>query len=118
MDSTTTNQAKEVVQDPQQQQETEETTAETEANTDAVQEEVNVQARGRPQRGGPRQKGASAKGTNREKEVGNKKKRKRYPPLPAEFHEVKTVDISDKPSRASNPPASQKVFGIGASRKG
>ena len=97
MDSTTTNPEKEVIQDPQQQQETEETTAETGANTDVVQEGVDVQARGRPQMGGQRQKGASAKGTNREKEVGNKKKRKRYPPLPAEFHEVKTVDILINP---------------------
>ena len=89
MESTTTNQGKEVVQDSQQQQETEETPAEKVVDTDAVQEEVNVQARGRPQRGGPRQKGVSGKGTNREKENGNKKKRKRYPPLAAAFHEVK-----------------------------
>ena len=75
MESSEANQGKEVDQDPQQQNVTEGNSSKEVGGGSAISEVEEVQARGRPQRGGQRQKGAKDKRANQEKEAGNKKKK-------------------------------------------
>ena len=97
MESSRANQDKEVDRDPQKQNEKQGSTNDTAVDTSVAQEMEGVQARDRPKRGGQRQKNTKEKRASEWGKDGNKKKRVWYPPLLADFHVVKTVDVIINP---------------------